>query len=159
MTKRRKAGEVRRASPIARTSTVGKVDRPPGPRRKKGHLAASERGNFSSTTASSLTRVARPPSIVATQDKNQCLRADVQLSSGWVNADSAVNEHGAFAKLLKGRTGYASGVSSNVGSCEYSRVSLPDSVVDEPPLTEMLLAEARIFLEEVLSHGCCSRQT
>ena len=42
-------------------------------------------------------------------------------------------------------------VSSNVGSDEYSRVSLPDSVVDAPPLIDMLLAEARIFLQEFQS--------
>ena len=38
-----------------------------------------------------------------------------------------------------------------VGSYEYSRVSLADSVVDAPPLIEMLPAEARIFLEEFQS--------
>ena len=99
---------------------------------------------------------ALPPSLVASEDKNQCLRADVQqrvilAALRWVDADSAVDEHEALAKLLKGRTGYAPGVSSNVGSCEYSRVSLPDSVVDAPPLIDMLLAEARIFLEEFQS--------
>ena len=61
------------------------------------------------------------------------------------------DEHEALAKLLKGRTGYAPGVSSSVGSNDYSRVSLPDSVVDAPPLIEMLPAEARIFLEEFQS--------
>ena len=63
-----------------------------------------------------------------------------------MDADSAVGEHEALAKLLKGSTGCAPGVSSNVGSYEYSRVSLPDSVVDGPPLVEMLPAEARLFL-------------
>ena len=43
--------------------------------------------------------------------------------------NSAVDEHEALAKLPKERTGHAPGVSSNVGSYEYSRVSLPDSVV------------------------------
>ena len=60
----------------------------------------------------------------------------------WVVADSAVDEHEALAKLLKGCTGSALGVSSNVGSFEYSPGSLPDSLVDVPPLIEMLPAEA-----------------
>ena len=89
---------------------------------------------------------ARPPSLVASEDKNQCLRADVQqrvilAAMRWVDADSGVDEDEALDKLLKGRRGYAPGVSSNVHSCEYSRVSLPDSVVDAPPLIEMLPAE------------------
>ena len=101
-------------------------------------------------------RAARPPTLVATEDKNQCLRADVQqrvilAAMRWVDADSAVDEHEASAKLLKGRTGYAPGVSSNVGSYEYWRVSLPDSVVDAPPLVEMLPVEARIILEQFQS--------
>ena len=63
------------------------------------------------------------------EDKNQCLRADVQqrvilAATCWVDADSAVEEHEALAKLLKGRKGYAPGVSSNVGSYGFSRVSL-----------------------------------
>ena len=67
--------------------------------------------------------------------QNQCLRADVQqrvipAAMRWVDADSAVDEHEASAKLLKGRRGHAPGVSSNVGSYEYSLVSLPDWVVD-----------------------------
>ena len=91
-------------------------------------------------------------SLAATEDKNQCLRADVQqrvilAAMRWVDADSAVDERKALATLLKGCTGYALGVSSNVGSYEYSRVSLPESVVDAPPLVEMLPAEARFFLE------------
>ena len=92
----------------------------------------------------------------ATEDNIQCLRADVKqrvilAAVRWVDADSAVDEHEALAKLLKGRTGCALGVSSNVGSYEHSRVSLPDSVVDAPPLIEMLPAEARFFLEEFQS--------
>ena len=86
---------------------------------------------------------ARPPSRVASEDKNQRLRVDVQqrvilAALRWVESDSALDEHETSAKLLKGRTGYASGVSSNVGPYEYSRVSLPDSVVVAPPLLEML---------------------
>ena len=73
---------------------------------------------------------------------------DISAALRWVDADSAFEEHEALAKLLKGRTGYALGVSSNVGSFEYSWVSLLDSVVDAPPLIEMLPAEARNFLEE-----------
>ena len=56
-----------------------------------------------------------------------------------------------MAKLLKGRTGYAPGVSSNVGSYEYSRFSLPDSVVDAPPLIDLLPADAKTFLQELQS--------
>ena len=59
---------------------------------------------------------------------------------------SAVDEHEALAKLVKGRTGHALGVSSNVCSYKYSR--LPDSVADAPPLLEMLPAEARFLVEE-----------
>ena len=99
---------------------------------------------------------ARRPSLVASEDKIQCLRRDVQhrvILAGlrWVVADSAVNDDEALAKLPKGRTGYAPGVSSNVGSYENSRVSLRDSVVDAPPLFEMLPAEAKFFLEEFQS--------
>ena len=41
---------------------------------------------------------ARPPSLVAIEEKNQCLRADVQqrvilAAMRWVDADSAVDEH------------------------------------------------------------------
>ena len=94
---------------------------------------------------------AGPPSLVASEDKNQSLRADVQqrvilAAMRWDDADSAVDEHEAVAKLLlNGRTGRAPGVSSIVTSFEYSRVSLPDSVVGAPPLIEMLPAEARFF--------------
>ena len=35
-----------------------------------------------------------------------------------VDADRAVDGHEALAKLLKGRTGWAPGVSSNVSSCD-----------------------------------------
>ena len=85
--------------------------------------------------------------LVAREDKNQCLRVDLQqrviIGSALVDADSAVDENVALATLLKGRTGCALGVSSNVGSYEYSRVSLPDSVEDAPPLIGMLPAEAK----------------
>ena len=62
-----------------------------------------------------------PPSLEASEVKNQCLRADVQQrvileALRWVDADSAVDGHEALAKLVNGRTGYAPGVSSNVGS-------------------------------------------
>ena len=63
--------------------------------------------------------------------------------SSWVDADSAVDKREALAKLLKGRTGHAPGVSSNVGSYEYSRFSLPDSVVDASPRIDILPAEAK----------------
>ena len=107
---------------------------------------------------------ARLPSLVACEDKNQCLLADVQQSvilaaMRWVDADRAVDGHEALAKLLKGRTGYAPGVSSIVGSYEYSRVSLLDSVVHAPPLIEILLAEARLSLEEFQSRMLLVRQT
>ena len=75
----------------------------------------------------------------------------------WVDADSAVDEHEALAKLLKGRTGYSLGVSFIVASHEYSRVSLPDSVLDAPPLIEMLPAEAKNFSRS-FSHGCCNHR-
>ena len=102
---------------------------------------------------------ARPPSLVATEDKNQRLHADVQqrvvlTGMRWVDADSAIDEHEALAKLLKRRTVYAPGVSSNVSSYVYSRVSLADSVVDAPPLVEMLPAATRFFSRSS-SHGCC----
>ena len=63
---------------------------------------------------------ARPPSLVARDYKNQCFRADAQqrvilAAVRWLDADSTVSEHEALAKLLKGRTGYALGVWSNVG--------------------------------------------
>ena len=72
---------------------------------------------------------ARPPSLVAREDRNQCLRGDVQqrvilAALRWVDADSAVDENKALAKLLKGSTGHVLGVSSNVGSY----VSLSGSV-------------------------------
>ena len=60
-----------------------------------------------------------------------------------VDADSTVDEHEALARLLKRRTCWAPGVSSTVGSYEYSRISLRNSVVDAP--------EARFFLEEFQS--------
>ena len=46
---------------------------------------------------------ALPPSLVASEDKNQCLRADVQqriIPAGlrWVDADSAVDGREALAK-------------------------------------------------------------
>ena len=93
----------------------------------------------------------RPSPLVVSEDKIQCLRADVQhrvirAALQWIDADSAADEHEALARLLKGRTGHVSGVSFTVGSNEYSRVSLPDSVVDAPPLIEMLPAEAKVFL-------------
>ena len=66
----------------------------------------------------------------------------------WVDVDSAITESEALARLLKGRSGYAPGVSSNVGSYEYSRVSLPESVLDAPLLLTMLPAEAKTYLEE-----------
>ena len=96
---------------------------------------------------------ARPPSLVAREDKNLYLREDVQQrvilgALRWVDA---------LAKLLKGRTGCAHNVSSNVRSCDFSRVALSDSVVDAPPLIEMLPAEAKLFLES-FSHGCCCRR-
>ena len=62
-----------------------------------------------------------------------------------VVADSAVNEKETLAKLLKGRRGDAPGVSSNASSHEYLWVSLPGSVVDAPPLIEMLPAKVRVF--------------
>ena len=93
---------------------------------------------------------ARPPPLVATETRINVFVLTCS-SMRWVDADSAVDEHEALGKLLKGRTGYAPCVSSNVGSYECSRVSLPDSVADAPPLIEMLPAEARFFLEEFQS--------
>ena len=99
----------------------------------------------------------RPLPLVASEGKNQRLRADVQqriilAAMRWVDADTAVDEHETLAKLLKGRTGYAPGVSSDVGTYEYSRVSLPDAVVDA--LTDMLPSEANHFSRRGFSHGC-----
>ena len=98
----------------------------------------------------------RPSPLVVSEDKIQCLRADVQqrvilAALQWIDADSAADEHETLASLLKGRTGHVLGVSSTVASNEYSRVSLPDSVVDAPPLIEMLPAEAKVCLEEFQS--------
>ena len=97
----------------------------------------------------------RPPSLVASEDKNQCLRADVQrvilAALRWLDADSAFVENEALGTLLSGRTGYALGVSSNDGRCDYSRVSLPDSLVDALPQIEMLPVEAKVLLEEFQS--------
>ena len=106
---------------------------------------------------------ARPPSLLASEDKNQCLRVDVQqrvilAAPRWVDADSPVDENEVLAKLLKGRRGYTPGVSSNDGSYEYSWVSYPDSVVGAPPLIEMLLAGKRSFSSRGFNHGCCFRQ-
>ena len=66
----------------------------------------------------------------------------------WIDVDSAITEKEALAKLLKGKAGYAPDASTSVGSYEYSRVSLPDSVQGAPSQAQMLPAEARIFLEE-----------
>ena len=147
MTKRGKAGE-------RVTSPVEGVDRPSGPRRRKGtprhrsegifpvpqlrDLPAWSSGGLTGVQRRRLLRdvngacnacnwmrgegsrpAARPPFLVASEEKNQCLRADVQqrvilAAMRWVDADSAVDEHEASAKLLKGRRGYAPGVSSNV---------------------------------------------
>ena len=65
-------------------------------------------------------------SLVASEDKDQCLRADVQqrdilAALCWVGAGSAVDQNEALAKLVKERTGHANGVSSNVDSCDHSR--------------------------------------
>ena len=105
---------------------------------------------------------ARPPSLVATEDQNQCLRADVQqrvilAAMHWVDADSTVDEHEALAKLLRGRTGHALSVSSSFGSHEYSRVSLPDSVGDARTLIDMLPARQKKFSRSS-SHGCSHHQ-
>ena len=53
---------------------------------------------------------ARLPFHVDNEDKNQCLRADVQqrvilAALRWVDADSAVDEIRPLANLLKGCTG------------------------------------------------------
>ena len=87
---------------------------------------------------------------MANEDKNRYLREDVQqrvilAALRWGDADSAVDDN-EVAKPLLGRTSHAPGVSSNVDSYEYSRLSRPDSVVDAPPLIEMLPAEASFFL-------------
>ena len=73
----------------------------------------------------------RPRDLPPSLDKNQCLRADLQqrvilAALRWVDADNVVDENEPLANLLKGSTSYALGVSSNVGSNEYSRVSIPD---------------------------------
>ena len=61
----------------------------------------------------------------------------------WVDADSAVVEHEALAKLVK--DAQAPGVSSNVGYHEYPGVSLPHSVGDAPPLIETLCLRRQDF--------------
>ena len=64
------------------------------------------------------------------------------------DVDCAVGEEEAFAELLKGTAGYAPLGSTSMGSCECSRVGLPDSGLDAPGLAQMLPAEARNVLEE-----------
>ncbi|CAK0825411.1 unnamed protein product, partial [Prorocentrum cordatum] len=93
------------------------------------------------------------PEGSVSQRKMDLIRADVQqrvfsAARRWIDVDSAITEQEALAKLLKGKAGYAPLGSTSMGSYEYSRVSLPDCVLDAPSLAQMLPAEARIFLEE-----------
>ena len=158
-----------RAPPDAMTSPMEGVDRPTGPRRKKGASRHRSEGIFlrpklrdlqvwSSVglTGGQRRRLLRdvneacralnwmhgeesrptalPPSLVASEDRNNVFVPDVQqrvilAALRWLDADSAVDEHEALAKLLMGRTSRALGVSFNVGSYEHSRISLPDSLV------------------------------
>ena len=89
----------------------------------------------------------------ATSEKVSWLQRDVQqrvlhAALRWIDVDSAINEKEALAKLLKGKAGYAPAASTSVGSYEYSRVSLPESVLDAPSALSMPPAEDMIFLEE-----------
>ena len=98
----------------------------------------------------------------ATSKKVQWLQRDVlqrvlHCSLRWIDVDSAITEKEALAKLLKGKAGYAPAASTNIGSYEYSRVSLPESVLDAPSVLSMLPAEARIFSSRSLRHGCSCR--
>ena len=127
----RRAGDGRvrpRASSVAMTSPMKGVDRPTGPRRKKGasrnlylqELPASCSGGLIGGHRRRLLRdvneacralnwmdgeetrpLALPPSLVAGEDKKQCLRAGVQqrvilAALRWVDADSAVDGHEAL---------------------------------------------------------------
>ena len=97
----------------------------------------------------------------ATCEKVQWLQRDVlqrvlSCALRWIDVDSAIDETEALAKLLKGKDGNAPAASTSVGSYEYSRVSLPESVMDAPSVNSMLPAEARISSRSS-SHGCCSR--
>ncbi|CAK0861934.1 unnamed protein product [Prorocentrum cordatum] len=99
------------------------------------------------------------PEGSVSQRKMDLIRADVQqrvfsAARRWIDVDSAITEQEALAKLLKGKAGYAPLGSTSMGSYEYSRVSLPDCVLDAPSLAQMLLAEARIFLEEYSTKIC-----
>ncbi|CAK0791289.1 unnamed protein product [Prorocentrum cordatum] len=99
---------------------------------------------------------AGPPERAASRMKMYAISADVQqrvfsAARRWIDVDSAVSEEEALARLLKGKAGYAPLGSTSTGSYEYSRVSLPDSVVDAPFLTTMLPAQAKQYLEEFAS--------
>ncbi|CAK0824653.1 unnamed protein product, partial [Prorocentrum cordatum] len=101
-------------------------------------------------------RGGRAPVSSASQMKMDAISADAQqrvfsAARQWIDVDSAVSEEEAFARLLKGKAGYAPLGSTSMGSYEYSRVSLPDSVVDAPSLASMFPAQARQYLEELAS--------
>ncbi|CAK0838915.1 unnamed protein product [Prorocentrum cordatum] len=98
----------------------------------------------------------RAPASLTSHMKMDAISADVQqrvfsAARRWIDVDSAVSEEGALARLLKGKAGYAPLGSTSMGSYEYSRVSLPDSVVDAPPLAAMPPAQAQQYLEEFAS--------
>ncbi|CAK0800111.1 unnamed protein product, partial [Prorocentrum cordatum] len=95
----------------------------------------------------------RAPASLTSQMKTDAISADVQqrvfsAARRWIDVDSAVSEEEALARLLKGKAGYAPLGSTSMGSYEYSRVSLPDSVVDAPPLATMLPAQAKQYLKQ-----------
>ncbi|CAK0830267.1 unnamed protein product, partial [Prorocentrum cordatum] len=89
----------------------------------------------------------------STEKKILGLQADVrqrvvEAASRWCDVDSAVSERWALARLLKGRSGYAPAPSCSVGSCEYSKVSMPSDLHGFPSLISMLPSEARKHLED-----------
>ena len=60
----------------------------------------------------------------------------------WPCAVCAHDDATSFREMLKGRGGYSSSASqANLAPCEYSRVSVPESVHDSPILEEILDVE------------------
>ena len=92
------------------------------------------------------------------------LRLDVQqravlAARQWIDVDSATSEKGSFQKLLKDTAGYSPVGSSSVRSFEYSRVSVPGTIIDGPLVQELLPAEDSIYLKEFEARMLLPTQT
>ena len=146
----RRAGEAEGPAPRNDASN-GEGWPPDRPCRTKGASRHQSEGIFPFFVS------ARTSSLVASEDKNQRLRADVQQrvipARRLVEADSAVNGNESLAKLLRGRTGYAPGVSSNVGSYEHSRVSFLIQLWTHRHCLICCLRR-QTFFSRSSSHGC-----